>query len=186
MLDKESTFNGLQSLIPTALTMSLAGYHFILPSIIGGNSLHHITEELFIRWLQAYTFLPSMQFSILPWNNFNESTVNLTKKIVNLHGEHAQTLITLAKEAVKSGQPIIRPMWMAEPNDARSYRIDDQFMVGDAILVAPIVVQGQRERSVYLPSGNWADQHGKNFKGPNLIKVLAPLEELPYFKKNIN
>ena len=56
-------------------------------------------------------------------------------------------------------------------------------MVGNDILVAPVVELGQREREVFLPSGTWIDQHGKSYTGPSVVKVLAPLEELPYFKR---
>lgn len=185
MLDKNSNWsidNGLKSLITTALTFSIAGYSFILPDMIGGNAYNgHPSEELYIRWVQANTFLPSMQFSIPPWA-YSQSTVNLTLKFINLHIEHAPTIVSLAKK-VPSGEPILRPMWYAAPEDSRSYRISDQFMLGQDILVAPVVVEKARERTVYFPPGNWIDQHGKVYSGPVLSKVLAPLEELPYFKR---
>ena len=107
----------------------------------------------------------------------------IAKKYVDLHVEHAPTLIALAKRVVSHGEPIIRPMWYAAPEDARTFTIADQFMVGDEIMVAPVLEQGQRERSVYFPPGTWIDQHGKQFTGPSVAKVLAPLEELPYFKR---
>lgn len=184
MMDKSSVWdenNGLKTLIPTALTMSLAGYSFILPDMIGGND-EKPSEELFIRWLQATTFLPAMQFSYPPWI-YSEKTVNLTLKYVQLHAEHSDTIIMLAKRRVTHSEPVIRPIWYSEPNDPRTYKIDDQFMLGPDIVVAPVVEKGQVERSVYLPTGTWVDQHGKENKGPIVIKVLSPLEELPYFKK---
>ena len=71
MLDKNSKWtvdNGLQSLVTTALTMSLGGYAFILPDIIAGNAYEaKPSEELFIRWVQANALMPAMQFSIPPW-----------------------------------------------------------------------------------------------------------------------
>ena len=186
MLDKTSDWtinNGLKSLITTALTFSLGGYNFILPDMIAGNGYHGVkpSEELYIRWVQANVFLPSMQFSIPPWV-YSESTVNLTKKFINLHIEYAETMVALAKRTF-NGEPLIRPMWYAAPEDSRAYTIADQFMLGEDILVAPVVDEGQRERDVFFPTGNWIDQHGKIFSGPAVTKVAAPLEELPYFKR---
>lgn len=71
MMDRESVWNhrlGLYSVIPQVMQMNLLGYSFVLPDMIGGNLYRSETsEELFIRWVQVNTFLPSMQFSILPW-----------------------------------------------------------------------------------------------------------------------
>lgn len=185
MLDKNSHWgidNGLKSLITTALTMSVGGYSFILPDMIGGNAYdHHPTEELYIRWVQANALLPAMQFSIPPWA-YSQATVNLTKKFVDLHVAHAPTLIALAKK-VPHGEPIIRPMWYAAPEDPKSFTIADQFMVGEDLMVAPVVEEKARQRSVYFPPGSWLDQHGKVYSGSSLATVLAPLEELPYFTR---
>lgn len=71
MLDRESTWEGpagLSTLIPTLLQMNIVGYPFVLPDMIGGNEYHaKVDEELFIRWLQANVFMPTLQFSIPPW-----------------------------------------------------------------------------------------------------------------------
>ncbi|XP_017491102.1 PREDICTED: uncharacterized family 31 glucosidase KIAA1161-like [Rhagoletis zephyria] len=186
MLDKGSRWsidNGLQTLVTTSLMMSLAGYHFNLPDMIGGNAYGpKPDEELYIRWVQANAFLPSLQFSIPPWA-YKASTVNITKKFVDLHVEHADTIIQLAKEAISHGTPIIRPMWYAEPDDHRTFKIGDQYMLGEDIVVAPVLEKGQVERQVYLPSGTWLDASGKSFTGPAEIKVSAPLEVLPWFKR---
>lgn len=77
MLDKDSkwTFsNGLPTLLTTLLQMNLNGYTFVLPDMVGGNAYNFdvITKELFIRWLQATTFMPVIQFSVTPWDFDNE------------------------------------------------------------------------------------------------------------------
>lgn len=178
----------LEELIPTVLSVSLAGYSFIIPYSIGSfdtrpkNVVTHIlSEEMFIRTLQATTFMPSISFTRTPWS-FSQKTTQLTEKFIKLHLDHSDTIIELAKERIKTGSPLIRPMWY-ESDDARAFTIGDQFMLGKSIVVAPVIKEAQRERNVFLPAGNWVDQHGKTFTGPNSFKVLAPLEELPYFKK---
>lgn len=184
MMDRGSDWswnNGLHTLISTALTMSIAGYPFNLPDMIGGNG--RPSQELLYRWIQASTFLPSMQFSVPPWD-FGAKFVEIAQRYVKLHEDHAQTFIHLA-ERTKLGEPMIRPMWYAEPEDSRTFKLFDQFMLGDDLIVAPVLEQGQVERAVYLPTGTWIDQHGKEWKGPGVIQVAAPVEELPYFKRKV-
>lgn len=72
MVDKDTHWrldNGLRSLVTTLLQMNMVGYPFVLPDMIGGNGYGNdvITPELFIRWLQATTFMPVLQFSYVPW-----------------------------------------------------------------------------------------------------------------------
>ena len=187
MLDKTSDWsqdNGLKTLITTALTMSLAGYNFILPDMIGGNAYGgNPSEELYIRWVQANAFLPSMQFSIPPWAYKNNKTIEISRKYVDLHVAHSDEIIRLAKKSTIDGQPLIRPMWYAEPDDIRTYSIGDQYMLGDDIIVAPVLEQGQHERQVFLPTGDWVDSHGNKFYGPSVITFKVPIEELLYFKR---
>lgn len=199
MLGKELTWgadNGLQTLLPTALTFSLAGYPFILPDMVAGSATStnttktgsniNVTEELYIRWLQATTFLPSMQLSLPPWSfGANSSALKVAKKYIDLHKVHSATIIAEAKKSCTSGgsPPLVRPMWWAEPNDPASFKVADQFMLGDDLLVAPVIGQGQRQRNVYFPTGSWVDEQGKKFKGPGNTKVEALLQVLPYFKR---
>lgn len=70
MLDKGSRWgydNGLQSLIPSLLQFGILGYPFVLPDMIGGNN-YKPSPELWVRWMQANTFMPAVQFSIVPWS----------------------------------------------------------------------------------------------------------------------
>lgn len=132
--------------------------------------------------VQAITLMPAMSFTRRPWR-YSEKTVNLTKGLLRLHAEHVPTILELAKRRLSTGSPIVRPLWYLSPEDAKTYTINDQFLLGDDILVAPVLTIGQRERTVYFPAGTWLDQHGKSFTGPSEAKVSAPLEELPYFNR---
>jgi len=172
---------GLRSLIPTVLTLSLAGYSFIIPDIIGGSYVR-ASEELYIRWLQACCFLPTMLFAIPPWD-YSPAVTELTRKFINLHTRYSKIFLELAQSRIETGEPIIRPLWFVAPDDRKCYGIKDQFMLGNDILVAPILEHDTRERIVYLPEGKWIDQNGNCHTGPTKVKVDAPLEELPYFKR---
>ena len=79
----------------------------------------------------------------------------------------------------------MRPLWYVSPDDAHTYSIRDQFALGNDLVVAPVLVQGQKERTVYLPQGNWVDQHGQSYSGPKQFTILTPLEELAYFKRKM-
>lgn len=180
---RESYGQQLREIVADTLSVSLAGYSFVIPYSAGGFfSGFKPSEEEFIRMVQAITFMPAMSFTRKPWQ-YTDKTVNLTKALLKLHAEHVPTIIDLAKKRLTTGSPIIRPLWYLTPDDVKTYAINDQFLLGDDILVAPVLTVGQRERSVYFPAGTWTDQHGKAYTGPSEAKVQAPLEELPYFKR---
>jgi len=186
MLDKATDWgnsNGIQSLIPETFLFSLYGYPFVLPDMIGGNqySGRVADKELFIRWVQVNTFLPSLQFSIIPWK-FDSQTLELTQKFVKLHESYSKTYKELSERSVSSGEPIIRPLWWADPNDNNTFSIDTQFLFGDDLMVAPVVELGAKQRDIYLTSGQWTDQSNKTFTGPKWIKnYSAEIDVLPYF-----
>lgn len=189
MLDKDSVWgynNGLKSLIPVALLFSVSGYPFILPDMIGGNNYNSATplpdKELYIRWLQLNTFLPVLQFSLLPWD-YDEATSNLTQRYIQLHQKYVPLMISLGGEAIRTGNPVIRPLWWTDPINQNSLMVDSEFLVGDDLLVAPVVEPGARSRDIYLPTGNWKGMiDGGVHNGPNWIRNYeVPLEELPYF-----
>jgi alpha-glucosidase (family GH31 glycosyl hydrolase) len=80
MSDKSSTWsieNGLKALVTTLLAMNMVGYSFIIPDMVGGNGYIDLpTKELFIRWLEANTFMPTIQFSYVPWD-FDQEVRNV-------------------------------------------------------------------------------------------------------------
>ena len=156
MLDRRSRWgidNGLRTVIPTALTFGLLGYPFVLPDMIGGNEYEDVTidAELYIRWLQVNIFLPAIQFSIPPWR-FNDPTLtDLTKSLLSQRESYKATFEKLANDAVQYGWPIVRPLWWIDASangSSPSYWVDDQFLLGDDILVAPVLEQGAVKRDI--------------------------------------
>jgi len=126
--------------------------------------------------------MPSIAFSKRPWD-YPAKVSDIVKKYVDLHVEHSPLIIDLARERSKTSAPIIRPLWYVAPDDVETYSISNQFMLGEEILVAPVLEEHLTEREVYFPKGSWVDPHGKEWVGPGRFKVAAPLEELPYFKR---
>jgi len=226
--------NGLRSMIPSTLAMSLAGYPYVFPDMIGGNAYFRFpsnpvliwiiqrmlipflenrlkkdsdhpeeealglsdvppfleksvyfgypTPELIIRWAQANALLQVMQFSLAPWD-FGEEANQLCRHYALLHLEFAPLLQKYARQAAKTGVPIIRPVFWLAPDDERALTCDDQFLVGDEILVAPVLYPRQRSREIYLPPGEWHDYWTqKVYSGPQILKDYpAPLDILPIF-----
>ena len=199
MLDRASDWSknrGIKTVIPCALTFGLMGYPFVLPDIIGGNAMNQTNlkdqdavvlpdQELFIRWLQLSTFLPVMQLSVAPWDYHNQTVVDITKKFLELHQQYAHEIERLSIEATTTGYPIVRPVWWNDPTDKEALTIDSQFLLGDDILVAPVLEKGQRARDIYLPRGNWFDELRKApLSGPGWQRdYRVQLEELPYFTR---
>ena len=187
--DKESVWGldgGLHATITQALTLSLTGYPYIMPDMIGGNEYRfRCDKELFIRWVEADIMMPVVQYSIPPWR-FDNETVEIAKAYTLLHLRLADYYVELAKRAAKEGEPIISPLVLRFPHDEEAAKVNDEYLVGD-LLVAPVLKRGKEEREVYLPEGVWVDLwNGKEIKGPARVSVEAPLEKLPLFASASN
>jgi alpha-glucosidase (family GH31 glycosyl hydrolase) len=177
--------NGLHSLLTGALAMSLAGYPFILPDMVGGNEYDEKADaEMMIRWTQLNALLPAMQFSLPPWE-YGEQSADACRRYANLHIEFAPKILEIAKSSIQNGQPIIRPVFWLAPDDDRALTCDDEFLLGDEVLIAPVVTPNTTQRDVYLPNGKWQDHWTKEiFNGAATLKnYSAPLDTLLIFKQ---
>ncbi|XP_023942929.2 myogenesis-regulating glycosidase-like [Bicyclus anynana] len=196
MVDRDSIWglnNGLPTIVTTTIQMNLNGYPLVLPDMIGGNgfNLNHPqadlpSKELFIRWVQANTFLPAMQYSFAPWN-FDNETVEISKKFTELHAEYAEVIYAAMQAAVDDGSPVNPPLWWLDPSDQEALTIWDEYLLGENILVAPVFREGITVRDVYLPTGRWFDQGDpeKVREGPIWIRNYpAPIGVLPYFVRD--
>jgi len=177
--------NGLHSVLTGALALSMVGYPFILPDMIGGNAYagEEPDAELLIRWTQLSALLPALQFSIPPWA-FDETTDTICRQYVQLHEQIAPYIQSQIAETLRSGAPLVRPLFWHAPGDQAALTIDDQFLLGDQLLVAPVLQPGQRTRDIYLPAGRWRDWWSRDvFVGPRQLEQYpAALETLPLFE----
>jgi len=186
--DKNHNWNDLQNLIPDLMSQSLMGYAYTCPDMIGGGEhqsfekSNTIDEELVVRSAQVHALMPMMQFSVAPWRVLSEENNQYCLEAALLHTKMGNLFLDLAEEASRTGEPIVKPMALAYPNNGYEI-IKDQFMLGDNILVSPVVKQGERKRNVVLPKGKWKDENGKIFKGGRTVKIEVPLNRLPYFVK---
>ncbi len=186
--DKGHNWEDLQKLIPDLMSQSVMGYAYTCPDMIGGGEYRSflnastIDEELVVRSAQVHALMPMMQFSVAPWRVLSEENETICLDMAKLHEKMGPMILELAKQASKTGEPIVKPMALAFP-DSGYELIKDQFMLGENILVAPVIEKGARSRSVVLPKGKWKSDEDEIFKGGKTIEIEVPLKRLPYFQK---
>ena len=189
--DNATSWETLQYNIPMGLGMSLSG----MPNIghdVGGFFGPQPEPELFIRWLQCGIFHP--RFTIHSFNT--DGTVNepwmhpeilpLVREIMQLRYQLIPHLYSLFYHSAVTGEPIIAPLFYHFSDDPNTHTRDFEFMLGAHILVAPVYVEGQTQREVYLPSGTWWCHYQTQtwYAGGQTVTVPAPLEEIPLFVRN--
>ena len=187
--DNFSLWHHLRYSIPQILSLSMSGFMFNGVDIggFGGDS----NKELLIRWLEANLFIPFLRnHSTLhtkaqePYA-YDEETLNIFKKYLKIRYEFIPYLYNLAQEMSFKGEPIVSPLFYHFEDDENTLEINDEYMVGDSLLVAPILDKDARRRMIYLPKGTWIDLFtGKKYIGGKYIIFAENLAESGYFIKN--
>ncbi|GAB6033657.1 hypothetical protein CHUAL_013719 [Chamberlinius hualienensis] len=159
---------GLRSLIPSVLSSGLVGYPFMMTGPVGGYPdvfNEHPDRHLYIRWLQVAIFFPVLQMSVLP-SDYDEEVVLIADKMLKLRNMVIMPYLKKAiEESVAKGIPVIRPLWWVAPNATSALDNDSEFLVGNDLLVAPILEFHADDRDIYLPPGDWFDREGSPQKG---------------------
>jgi alpha-glucosidase len=138
--------------------------------------------ELLARWTEFGIFQPFARNHSEkttrrqePWV-FGEPYESISRDMLKLRQRLMPYLYTLFEECHRTGAPILRPLFWAYPNDTATYSMDDEFMCGDAFLVAPVTRPGVDYRHVYLPAGTWFHYWtGTRVDGPARVLAHAPL-----------
>ena len=184
--DKRHSWDDLSLLIPDIVALGLTGHPFTCPDMIGGGEYQSfldadsVDQELVVRSAQCSALMPMMQFSAGPWRVLDKKHNDICRKMADLHLEFGNIFLEQVKQAAISGEPIIRNMEYNFP-DCGFLNIKDQFMLGENILVAPVLKKGQYKRKLVLPEGEWLGDDGNLESGTTEIDV--PIERLPYYKK---
>lgn len=186
--DKNHNWEDLQKLIPGMTVAGILGYPFACPDMIGGGDFSSfidvdagkLDKDLIVRSAQCHALMPMMQFSVAPWRILDAAHLDAVKKAVALRKEFTPLIIELTRQSAISGEPVVRLMEYVFPN-AGFENCTDQFMLGNNILVAPILSKSNK-RLVQLPAGVWKSAKGETFKGPQKINIDAALDELPYYR----
>lgn len=186
--DVECTWEAMRQTIPTVLGLGLSGIPYSGPDIGGfqGNP----PAELYLRWFQMasfFTFCRTHSSNNVehrnPWT-YGEPTLSIIRDFLKLRYRLLPYFYTLAWETSQTGHPIVRPLFWADPQDDHLWDIDDQFLLGDSLLICPISQAGQRSRTVVLPQGQWFDfWSDRSIEGGTTISLEAPLERIPVLVK---
>ena len=181
--------NGIDTFVPACAITGLLGHPFICPDMIGGGEWIYNTmkdfkvdEELFVRMAEASALLPMMQFSWAPWRLLSKEALASVKEMADLHCRMSDSILSLVKNALASGEPIVRFMEYNYPHKGY-HGIIDQFMLGEDVLVAPVITKGTRTRNVIFPAGTWKDAEGNLYEGDSEVSVAAPLGKLLYYTR---
>lgn len=141
--------------------------------------------EVLVRWAQVGAVSSTFQYFskafAQPWN-YDAATFGALKDAMALHESLVPHLRAAALEAHETGLPVWRPLPLVAPDRERAWTTWDEWMVGDDLLVAPVLTEGARSRSVWLPPGEWIDfRTGEHLSGDTDVEVDAPLASLPLF-----
>lgn len=133
-----------------------------------------------VRSAQCSALMPMMQFSVAPWRVLSKQNLAAVKRSVDIRAKYTPYIMQLVKTAAETGEPIARSMEYEFPNQGFA-DVQEQFMLGQKYLVAPVVTKGS-EKIVYLPKGRWRDDKGETFKGPRQIKTQVAIDRLPVYE----
>ena len=178
--DNSAWWEHLSMSMPQLQNLGLSGVAWAGSDIGGfhGDS----NGELLARWTELGVFQPFCRNHNAkgfcpqePWS-FGEPFESVCRKMIKLRQRLLPYLYSAFEECHRTGAPILRPLLFEYPGDETTYTMDDEFLVGDALLVAPITKPGVEHRHVYLPQGAWWHLWtGERFVGPAHILVHAPL-----------
>jgi alpha-glucosidase len=172
--------------LPMALGLGLSGQPFVGGDVPGFAGV--ATPELAARWFEYAALTPFCrchhQIDLpehYPWS-FGAEVEQVAREALELRYRLLPYLYALFLEASRSGAPVQRPLVFEFEDDAESVAIADEFMLGDAFLVAPVLRAGATSRAVYLPPGSWVEwRSGRVHEGGRSLEVKAPLGAIPLF-----
>lgn len=186
-------WNRLANQIPMGLSAGMGGIPFWTTDISGycGDIKDHAAmAELYTRWMQFGVFNPLSRAhhegdnAVEPWM-FGEEAEKNARAAIELKYRLFPFIYTYAREAHDKGWPLMRALLLEYPNDPETFYVNDQFLLGKELLVAPVVKKGATSRRVYLPEGEWIDfNDGKTvYDGEQQVSVKTSLNHIPMFVK---
>ena len=183
--------SGLKALIPNGLAMSLLGYHYHCPDMVGGGDLgvvdmhKPLDQELFVRCAQASALFPIIQFSMAPHHLLDEAHYRACEKALAVREQLMPYLLRRVELAATRNEPIFAPLELYFPGQGLG-KVTQGFSLGDRYVVYPIVNKGQREATFSLPGGVWKDWRGHTLavrEGGETITRTVGLDDLPVFER---
>lgn len=206
--DIASSFESMRNQLAAGLNMGLAGIPWWTTDIggfHGGNPDDPVFRELFARWFAWGTFCPVMRLhgdreprqpqvgttggasccsgaANEVWS-YGEEVYDICQKFMEYRERMRPYTRKLMEEAHEKGTPVMRTLFYMYPEDCACWDVEDEYMYGPDVLVAPVLYAGQTKRNVYLPKGDdWVESAtGREYRGGQCVEADAPLDVIPVF-----
>jgi alpha-glucosidase len=186
--DVATGWPGLRASLSLVMGLGLCGVPYSGPDVGGFDGSP--SPELYLRWFQLGAYLPLFRTHASlragrrePWE-FGADVLEHARVGLVERRRLLPYFMTLAHLARRTGAPYVRPLWWGAPEDRALRDCEDAFLLGDCLLVAPVLYPGSDRRAVQLPRGRWYDTETERaYEGPAQILVAAPLSRIPVFAR---
>lgn len=166
--DAATTNTGLLGTLRAGLSFGLSGFSFWSHDM--GGFVKSTPEDLYCRWI-PFGFLTSHTRAhgappTEPWLYDSKRVQDVFRKSAEMKYRLMPYVYAQAKECTEKGLPMLRALFVEFPDDPGAWKVDDEYLFGSQILVAPLLESGMTGRTVYLPEGKWIDyQTEKVYEG---------------------
>jgi alpha-glucosidase len=186
--DVATGWPGLRASLARVLGLGLCGVPYTGPEVGGADG--DVSPELYLRWFQLAAYLPLFRTSggsragrREPWE-FGDEVLEHARVALVERRRLLPYFVTLAHLARRTGAPYVRPVWWQAPEDRALRDCEDAFLLGDCLLVAPVLGAGADRRAVRLPRGRWYDVATERaYEGPAQVLVDASWARIPVFAR---
>ncbi|KAL5110032.1 Neutral alpha-glucosidase AB [Taenia crassiceps] len=186
--DNSASWDHLQICTPMLLSMSLTGLTLCGADV--GGFFGHPSGELYTRWYQAAAFHPFLRSHAHidtpkrePWN-YEQKYLDAIREVLRLRYSLLPYWYTLFALGEVTSLIPMAPLFFHFPTDENSFSIDDAFMVGEGLLVHPVVHEGASTVDVYLPEGTWyLHDDWKVYSGGQVVRIPVDLRTIPLFHR---
>jgi alpha-glucosidase len=182
--DVSTSWPGLRASLSLVLGLGLCGVPYSGPDVGGFDGSP--SAELYLRWFQLGSYLPLFRTHSAidagrrePWE-FGPQVLEHARAALAERERLRPYFVTLAQLSRLTGAPYARPLWWGSPEDRALRDCEDAFLLGDSLLIAPVMDPGADRRAVRLPRGRWYDTvTEKPYEGPGQVLLDAPLSRIP-------
>ncbi|MEY9989784.1 alpha-glucosidase [Streptomyces sp. V4I8] len=187
--DVATGWPGLRASLSLVIGLGLCGVPYSGPDVGGFDGSP--SPELYLRWFQLAAYLPLFRTHASlragrrePWE-FGPEVLEHARVALVERRRLLPYFVTLAHLARRTGAPYVRPLWWSSPEDRALRDCEDAFLLGDCLLVAPVLDPGADRRAVQLPRGRWYDTAtGRAYEGPGQVLIDAPVSRIPVLARS--